>query len=91
LASWLQVCHADLAAARGGAISIKQAEHARKRQDSAHRRHLAAVAALATVRKLPPSAALAGGKAARTPGRSALGIVGDSGDEPLDGANPGRR
>jgi hypothetical protein len=52
LASWLQVCHADLTAARGGAMSIKQAEFARKRQDSAHRRHLAAVAALATVRKL---------------------------------------
>ena len=51
-ASWLQASYADAAAARAVEVPVKQAELLRKRQDSAHRRHLMAIAALATVRRL---------------------------------------
>jgi hypothetical protein len=54
-ACWLQINHADAAAALARDVSIKQAEFAIKRQDRAHRRHLSAVAALATVRRLLPT------------------------------------
>lgn len=55
-ATWLQVAYSDAAVAQAGDISLKQAEHARKRQDSAHRRYLQAIATLATVRRLLPPA-----------------------------------
>jgi hypothetical protein len=50
--SWLEASYADAAAARAGEVSVKQADFLRKRQDSAHRRHLTAIAALAAVRRL---------------------------------------
>jgi hypothetical protein len=50
--SWLESSYADAAAARAGEGSVKQADFLRRRQDSAHRRHLTAIAALATVRRL---------------------------------------
>jgi hypothetical protein len=50
--SWLESSYADAAAARAGEGSVNQADFLRKRQDSAHRRHLTAIAALATVRRL---------------------------------------
>ena len=52
VACWVQLAYSDAAAAQMGEVSIKQAEHARKRQDSAHRRYVTAIGALATVRKL---------------------------------------
>ena len=55
-ATWLQVHYADAMAARARNVSIKQAGLAIERQDRAHRRHLAAVAALETVRRLLPAA-----------------------------------
>ena len=52
VACWLQVGYADAAVAQAGDVSIKQADFARKRQDSAHKRYLTAIGALAMVRKL---------------------------------------
>jgi hypothetical protein len=56
-ACWLQACYADAAATQAVDASIGQADFARKRQDSAHRRYLSAIAALAMVRKLLARAA----------------------------------
>ncbi len=75
VACWVQVAYCDAAATRVGDASVKQAEHARKRQDSAHRRYVTAIGALATVRKLvgaagSPSDAL-------PPGRSRMMFSGD--------------
>ena len=55
VASWLQVNHADAMAARAD-VPLKQAAFAQARLDSAHRRHLAAIGALATLRRLMPAA-----------------------------------
>lgn len=55
-ACWLQVHHADAAATQLGDASPRQADLARKRQDSAQRRYLAAIGALAMVRRLLPDA-----------------------------------
>jgi len=55
-ATWLQANYADAVVALARDVSVKQAELALERQDRAHRRHLAAVAALATVRRLLPAA-----------------------------------
>ena len=49
---WLQASYSDAAAAQTGEISIQQGNYIRKRQDSAHRRYLTAVGALAMVRRL---------------------------------------
>ena len=54
-ATWLQVHYADAAAAQARDVSVRQAQLAVERQDRAHRRHLAAVAALATIRRLLPA------------------------------------
>jgi hypothetical protein len=56
-ACWLQASYCDAAAAQARDVSTRQAELASKRQDRAHRRYLAAVAALASVRRLLPAAA----------------------------------
>ena len=54
---WLQLAYADAAAAQARDVSIKQALFALKRQESAHRRFLTALGALAAVRRLLPPAA----------------------------------
>ncbi len=51
-ACWLQVGHADAAVVPSGPVSIPQGDHARKRQDSAQKRYLAAVGTLAMIRRL---------------------------------------
>jgi hypothetical protein len=55
IACWLQVHHADAVVAQSPDMSPRQAEFARRRQDSAHRRYLTAIGALATIRKLLPA------------------------------------
>jgi hypothetical protein len=55
VASWLQLQQADAACAQAINLPIRQAVYLEKRQGAAHRRHLAAVAALATVRRLVPA------------------------------------
>jgi hypothetical protein len=84
-ATWLQLAYADAAAAQSRDVSIKQAELAIKRQGQAHRRHLTALAALATVRRLLPSAGgavLAMGESL-TPLRSTDDIQGDPARPPI--------
>jgi hypothetical protein len=49
---WLQAAYADAVAAQARDVSLKQAEFLQKRQDAAHRRFLAALGALTTVRRL---------------------------------------
>jgi hypothetical protein len=49
---WLQVQDADIRAAGAKDLSIKQADYHQRRMDSANRRYLAALKALALVRKL---------------------------------------
>jgi hypothetical protein len=56
VACWLQVSHADAMVAQAGNVSVRVADFARRRQDSAHRRLVTAIGALATVRKLLPAA-----------------------------------
>ncbi len=53
-ACWLQVHHADLAAARPQDETAEGRERLRKRQDAAERRYAGAVEALARVRRLLP-------------------------------------
>jgi hypothetical protein len=55
IACWLQVNHADAMVAQAGDVSLRQADFARKRQNSAHRRYLTAIGALVTVRRLLPA------------------------------------
>ena len=55
-ACWLQLSYADATAAQAGEMSIQQGNYLRKRQDSAHRRYLTAVGALAMTRRLLGSA-----------------------------------
>jgi hypothetical protein len=57
VATWLQVNHADALAAQAAGLSIRQASFAQGRQESAQRRHIAAAAALATLRRLLPATA----------------------------------
>jgi hypothetical protein len=55
IATWLQVCHADsvyAAMLKADGHSFALGTYYRQRQDSAHARHLKAVKALATVRRL---------------------------------------
>jgi hypothetical protein len=49
VASWLMVSYADAAVAQAREVSLRQADFARKRQDSAHRRYLTAIGALAMI------------------------------------------
>jgi len=55
-ACWLQVHHADLAAARPHDETTEGRERMRKRQAAAERRHAGAIEALARVRRLLPDA-----------------------------------
>jgi hypothetical protein len=81
-ATWLQLSHAEAVyALQAQGLSLRLAEVALKRIDAAHRRHLAAVGALAAVRRLLPRAGQAGG-------RPALAVVGPGGDP---GDRPARR
>jgi hypothetical protein len=61
IVSALQSDFADAAVAQAGNVSIKQADFARKRQDSASRRLLMAIATLASVRRLLSSSVEAPG------------------------------
>jgi hypothetical protein len=56
-AAWLQTTHADALAARIGAAAGPAASLALRRQESAQKRYLAALKALALVKKLRPSPA----------------------------------
>ena len=72
VACWLQLHHADAAGAHAGALSLRQAAFAQKRQDSANRRYMMALAALATLRRLVPAGVAPAGLPALTtpfPGR----------------------
>jgi hypothetical protein len=53
-ASWLQVHFADAAAADAVSGGARYAEAAARRQDAAHRRYVAAIGALATLKRLLP-------------------------------------
>ena len=84
-ATWLQVNYADAIAARARDVSVKQAELAIERQDRAHRRHLAAVAALATVRRLLPADASPGPATPAAAGTPPLTLIGDTPPRNTDG------
>jgi hypothetical protein len=86
VATWLQLHHADIVAARAVDVSIRQADFAIGRQDSANRRHLQAIGALATVRRLLGSAAGPSVRASKATRPGAGG--GDAGDAPM-GPGPG--
>jgi hypothetical protein len=91
VACWLQVHYADAAVAQGADLSLRQAAFAQRRQDSAHRRYLQAIGALAMVRRLMPAAAE---PASLPPIEPTAGLSGEVGKEegPGDGdaAGPGR-
>jgi len=80
-ATWLQVNYADAVAAQARDVSVKQAELALERQDRAHRRHLAAVAALATVRRLLPAATSTNPGSPTAAGPPPLTLVADRRDD----------
>ena len=92
VACWLQLGHADASAAQSREVSLKQADFARKRQDSAHRRYVMAVGALAMTRRLLGSAASAPGGFGHCSRSIEPGpVVGaDTNEDGLDqpGANP---
>jgi hypothetical protein len=67
----LQVGYADAAVAQAREVSLKQADYARKRQDSASKRYLAAIGALAMVRRLLGSAVVTSGRGSKAPSLSA--------------------
>jgi hypothetical protein len=79
-ACWIQIGHADAAAAQSRDVSIQQANFVRKRQDSAHRRYLTAVGALAMSRRLLGSAGRSPGPGskARSPSTGPGKVVGDN-------------
>jgi len=81
-ATWLQVNYADAVAAQTRDVSVKQAELALERQDRAHRRHLAAVAALATVRRLLPGSGAANLGMSDSKGPAPLSLVGGHRNDP---------
>jgi hypothetical protein len=55
VASWLQLAQAEATVAQATNSTMKQVEFAEKRLDAAHRRHLNAIGALATLQRLIPS------------------------------------
>jgi hypothetical protein len=55
VASWLQLAQAEATVALATTSTMKQVEIAEKRLDAAHRRHLNAIGALATLQRLIPS------------------------------------
>ena len=76
VACWLQVGYADAAAAQAGEVSLRQAAFAQQRQDAAHRRYLSALGALATIRRLLPTAEPAGTSPTGSSRRTQPGQVG---------------
>lgn len=52
VATWLQIQQADIRCAQTKASDTKRANFYRKRQESAHRRHLSSIKSLAQVRKM---------------------------------------
>ncbi len=88
-ATWLQVNYADAVAAQARDISVKQAELALERQDRAHRRHLAAVATLATVRRLLPVAPSTDPGLPEAVGPPSLTLVGNPRDDHPEAAEGG--
>ncbi|QEH32107.1 hypothetical protein OJF2_05760 [Aquisphaera giovannonii] len=82
-ASWLQLQHAELAAAQVGTTSVAVAEFHARRLDRAHRRYLTGLGALATLRRLAP----AGG----VPGDPLGGTAIAAGDTSACDDLPGRR
>ncbi len=76
VACWLQVSYADAAAAQSGGMTIHQADHVIRRQDSAHRRYLTAVGALATVRRMLGPGATAPGKKNGSSSSRPAGVLG---------------
>jgi hypothetical protein len=85
VACWIQIGHADLAAAQARDVSIQQANYASKRQDSCHRRFLTAVGALAMTRRLLGSA----GSSARPGSKVGLPSTGPADDVGTDSASDG--
>jgi hypothetical protein len=55
VASWLQLAQAEATVAQATNSTMKQVEFAEKRLDAAHRRHLNAIGALATLQRSIPS------------------------------------
>jgi hypothetical protein len=55
VASWLQLAQAEVTVAQATNSTMKQVAFAEKRLDAAHRRHLNAIGALATLQRLIPS------------------------------------
>jgi hypothetical protein len=55
IASWLQLAQAEATVAQATNSTMKQLAFAEKRLDAAHRRHLNAIGALATLQRLMPS------------------------------------
>jgi hypothetical protein len=83
-ACWLQLSYADATAAQAGEMSIQQGNYLRKRQDSAHRRYLTAVGALAMTRRLlVSSAGLSGSESKKV--LSLTRPDNHAGADPLDG------
>ena len=62
VACWLQLSYADASSARASGLSIRLADFGLRRQDSAQRRYLMAIASLAMTRRLLASAATPGGR-----------------------------
>jgi hypothetical protein len=92
-ASWLRVHHADAMEARAAGASLAQANFARKRVDASHRGFLAAIAALATVRRILPATVDVVAAATTSPSEPAAAKHADSmsdcaarGDGTRDGA-----
>jgi hypothetical protein len=52
---WMQATYADIAVAKAGDATIKQADFAEKRAGAAHTRYLTAISALTTLRRHLPS------------------------------------
>ena len=78
--AWLQAWYSDLAAAGSGDVPPKVAAFALERQDRAQKRHLAALATLATIRRLAPKlGAAARDGEHRRPTRPAGNAVGTTG------------
>jgi hypothetical protein len=91
VATWLQLNHADALAAQAAGLSLRQASFAQGRQESAQRRHIAAAAALATLRRLLPATAeiVVSPTAAMTTGGLTVEVNGEvecvrPGDRPAD-------
>jgi hypothetical protein len=55
IATWLQLAHAEVMLARSRDASLKLLTFAEKRLDAANRRHINAIGALATLRRLLPT------------------------------------